>query len=77
MRNLPIDVSDFSRCPDKCIFEHSEGHNGPVRTRNTDLSPLVSQNMLSQSILIELLDVILLLQTYMYFTSLPLTISQY
>ena len=50
---VPITVSVFSRCPHKCIFEHSEGHNGPVR--NTNLSPVPSESMWSQPILIQLL----------------------
>ena len=59
-RNLPITVSAFSRCPHKCIFEHSEEHNGPVRARNTNLSALASETMCSQPILIEILTVLLL-----------------
>ena len=44
---VPIDVSAFSRCPHKCIVEHSEEHNGPVRARKTNLSALASEIMWS------------------------------
>jgi hypothetical protein len=56
-------------CPHNCIFEHPEGHNGPVPARNTNLSALASETMWSQPILIELLTVQLLLQTHMLFPS--------
>ena len=72
---VPIAVSAFSRCPHTCIFGHSEGHNGPDRARNTNLSALASENMWSQPILIELLAVLLLLQTQMTFPPVPLAIS--
>jgi hypothetical protein len=61
--------SAFLRCPHNCIFEDSAGHNGPVRPRNTNLSGLSSETMWSQPILIELLAVLLLLQTHMHFPS--------
>ena len=61
--------SAFLRCPHNCIFEDSAGHNGPVRPRNTNLSALASETMWSQPILIELLAVLLLLQTHMHFPS--------
>ncbi len=61
--------SVFLRCPHNCIFEDSTGHNGPDRSRNTNLSALVSETMWSQPILIELLPVILLLQTHIHFPS--------
>jgi hypothetical protein len=59
-RNLPIAVAAFSWCPYKCIFEHSEEYNGPVRARNKNLSALASETMCSQPILIEILTVLLL-----------------
>ncbi len=59
--------SAFFRCPHNCIFEDSAGHNGPDRARNTNLSALSSETMWSQPILIELLAVLLLLQTHMHF----------
>ena len=61
--------SAFFRCPHNCIFEDSAGHNGPARARNTNLSALASETMWSQPILIELLAVLLLLQTHMHFPS--------
>ncbi len=61
--------SVFLQCPHNCMFEDSAGHNGPDRTRNTNLSGLTSETMWSQHILIELLTVILLLQTHMHFPS--------
>ena len=61
--------SAFLRCPHNCIFEDSAGHNGPARARNTNLSALASETMWSQPILIELLAVLLLLQTHMHFPS--------
>ena len=56
--------SAFFRCPHNCIFEHSPGHNGPVRDRNTNFSELTSETMWSQPILIKLLLVLFLLQTH-------------
>ena len=67
--SVPISVSSFSWCPHDCIFENSEGHNGPDRVRNTNLSVLDSETMWSQPILIEHLDVLLLLQTHIHFPS--------
>ena len=61
--------STFFRCPHNCIFEYSTGHNGPSRTRNTNLAPLAPETMLSQPILIELLVVLLLLPTHILFSS--------
>ena len=72
---VPIAVSDFPWCPHKCIFEHSERHTGPARARNTNLSAVSSETMLSQPILIELLAVLVLLQTHMHFPAFPLAIS--
>jgi hypothetical protein len=69
--------SAFFRCPHNCIFEDSAGHNGPARVRNTNLSVLVSETMLSQPILIELLTVLekeILLQTHMHFPSCNLSV---
>ena len=43
----------------KCIFDHSEEHNGPPRDRNT--TTLTSETMWSQPILIDILTVLVLL----------------
>ena len=72
---VPTAVSAFPPCPHKCIFEHSERHTGPARARNTNLSAVSSETMLSQPILIELLAVLVLLQTHMHFPAFPLAIS--
>jgi hypothetical protein len=68
--------STFFRCPHNCIFEYSTGHNGPSRTRNTNLAPLAPETMLSQPILIELLTVLFLWPTYS-FPPLSLVMSDY
>ncbi len=75
---VPIVVSAFSRCPHKCIVEHSEGHNGTAGTQNTNLSALASETMWSQPIMVELLTVLLLSPAHMHSVpSLPLVISHW
>ena len=66
---VPICFFCFLAEPHNCIFEDSAGHNGPARSRNTNLSALAFETMWSQPILIELLAVLLLLQTHMHFPS--------
>ena len=50
--------------PRQTIFTYSEGQNGLPRARHTNLSTLVSENMWSPPILIELLVVLMSLQPH-------------
>ena len=55
--------------PRQTIFTYSDGQNGLVRARHTNLSGLASENMWSPPIFIELLTVLILLQPHMHFSS--------
>ncbi len=68
-RSVKADVSDFSRFALTCNFTHCEAHNGLARAQNLNLSPLTSETMWYQPILIEHLAVLLLLQQHTHFSS--------
>ena len=68
-RSVKTTVSGFSWCTFTCNFTHCEAHNGLARTQNSNLSPLTSETMWYQPILIEHLAVLLLLQQHTHFSS--------
>ena len=68
-RSVKTAVSGFSRCALTCNFTHCESHNGLARTQNSNLSPLTSETMWYQPILIEHLAVLLLLHQHAHFSS--------
>ncbi len=63
-RCLPMDGNS-----DQTIFTYSEGQNGLVRARHTNLSALASENMWSPPIFSDFLTVLILLQPHMHFSS--------
>jgi hypothetical protein len=68
-RSVKSAVSGFSRCALTCNFTHCEPHNGLARAQNSNLSPLTSETMWYQPILIEHLTVLILLQQHTHFSS--------
>jgi hypothetical protein len=68
-RSVKAAVSGFSWCAFTCNFTHCEEHNGLARAQNLNLSPLTSETMWYQPILIEHLTVLLLLQQHAHFSS--------
>jgi hypothetical protein len=67
-REATVNIVVFGslRCTWKCILTHSVAHDGLARVRNTNISALASENMWYQNILIELLSVLLLLQSHIH-----------
>jgi hypothetical protein len=68
-RSVKAAVSGFSPCALTCNFTDCEAHNGLDRAQNSNLSPLTSETMWYQPILIEHLAVLLLLQQHTHFSS--------